>query len=197
MESGLQTAGSRHRAECSGRKVKHIGSQRSMNYIYRDRGTNWISDGQIYRGEKYNLCRTGRAAPGCPHRWSSPSDGPLGPVPAAGRPWRELSGPRSPSAWRWERRSPSSPPSPCWSGCRTAAATHTHKREERMHIYVYEQRPRTERVPNDSICLFSSWHCLEFTGSNACMCRTEFARQKPTLAYIACHFLLCVSRVRT
>lgn len=52
MESGLQTAGSRHRAECSGRKVKHIGSQRSMNYIYRDRGTNWISDGQIYRGKK-------------------------------------------------------------------------------------------------------------------------------------------------
>lgn len=137
MESGLQTAGSRHRAECSGRKVKHIGSQRSMNYIYRDRGTNWISDGQIYRGEKYNLCRTGRAAPGCPHRWSSPSDGPLGPVPAAGRPWRELSGPRSPSAWRWERRSPSSPPSPCWSGCRTAAATHTQERRENAHLYLW------------------------------------------------------------
>ena len=55
MESGLQIAGSRHRTECSRRKVKHIGSQQRMNYIYRDRGTNWISDGQIY-GRKNAIC---------------------------------------------------------------------------------------------------------------------------------------------
>lgn len=56
------------------------------------------------------------------YRWSSPWGEPLSPAPSAGRPWPAPSGPRSPSAWRWGRRSPSSPPSPCWSGCLTAAA---------------------------------------------------------------------------
>lgn len=80
MESGLQTAGSRHRAECSGRKVKHIGSQRSMNYIYRDRGTNWISDGQIYRGKKIQFVpdRSSRA------RLPSPLEQPFRRAPRTG-----------------------------------------------------------------------------------------------------------------
>lgn len=56
------------------------------------------------------------------YRWSSPWGEPLSPAPSASRPWPVPSSPRSPSAWRWERRSPSSQPSPCWSGCLTAAA---------------------------------------------------------------------------
>lgn len=56
MESGLQTAGSRHRAECSGWKVKHIGSQRCMNYIYTETEGRTEYQTDKSTGEKNTIC---------------------------------------------------------------------------------------------------------------------------------------------
>lgn len=197
MESGLQTAGSRHRAECSGWKVKHIGSQRCMNYIYTETEGRTEYQTDKSTGEKNTIC-AGQVEP----RLVALTVGAALQTGPSDRCPLQVGLDASFQAHVLLLHGVESVAHRVHHLHHVDLAVgqqlqHTHKREERMHIYIYEQRPRTERVPNDSICLFSSWHCLEFTGSNACMCRTEFARQKPTLAYIACHFLLCVSRVRT
>lgn len=197
MESGLQTAGSRHRAECSGRKVKHIGSQRCMNYIYTETEGRTEYQTDKSTGEKNTIC-AGQVEP----RLVALTVGAALQTGPSDRCPLQVGLDASFQAHVLLLHGVESVAHRVHHLHHVDLAVgqqlqHTHTREERMHIYIYEQRPRTERVPNDSICLFSSWHCLEFTGSNACMCRAEFARQKPTLAYIACHFLLCVSRVRT
>lgn len=89
-----------------------------------------------------------RGIPRLSYRWSSPWDGPLWPEPSASRPWLVPSGPHSPSAWRWERRSPSLQPSPCWSGCLTAAAAQrTGGGKVTLILNFHKAKPFRQRLP--------------------------------------------------
>lgn len=112
--------GSRH----VGEKVKHIGSHWCMNYVHRERDTLNIRQTKLQKRRKKKIqSLPDRDMLHFSYHWSSPWIGPLGLVPSASRPWHAPSGPRSPSAWRSAHHSLSSLPSPCWSGCLTAAAT--------------------------------------------------------------------------